>query len=240
MFKINLKRLVTVKSYKYIRGATGFLALALLASLSFGLYFSLIASPADYEQGGAVRIMYVHVPSAWMSLLIYSFIGLLSIIYVVARNQFAFTVACAAAPTGACFAFITLVTGSIWGKPMWGAWWVWDARLTSMLILFFFYLSYIFIIRAARDIRRAALPASIVSITGLINVPLVKFSVNLWNSLHQDATISKIGSPSIDPAMMKPLLIMAISWMLFFVIDLIIRVEKLLNFNKIKRCKAKL
>ncbi len=237
---MNIKRLFTVKSYKYLNRALPIISLLVFIFLFTGLYYSLIASPVDYEQGNAVRIMYVHVPSAWMSLFIYSLIGCLSVIYLTWKNHFAFILASAAAPIGACFAFITLVTGSIWGKPMWGAWWVWDARLTSMLILFFFYLSYIFTINSARDMYKAALPSSIISVIGLINVPLVKFSVNLWNSLHQDASISKLGAPSIDPAMLKPLILMAICWMLIFILDLTIRVEKFLNLIKIRRDKAKL
>ena len=192
-------------------------------TLCLGLYFALFASPQDYQQGEMVRIMYVHVPAAWMSLGIYTFIAICSFSCLVWRTRISYVLAVAAAPIGAGFALITLVTGSIWGKPIWGTWWVWDARLTSMLVLFFIYISYIAIINSGNSLLRAEKPASVMAIIGLINIPIVKFSVDIWYSLHQPASILKIGGPSIHPSMLLPLFIMFGSFIMYFVFVLLIR-----------------
>ena len=167
--------------------------------------------------------MYVHVPAAWMSLGIYTFIAICSFSCLVWRTRISYVLAVAAAPIGAGFALITLVTGSIWGKPIWGTWWVWDARLTSMLVLFFIYISYIAIINSGNSLLRAEKPASVMAIIGLINIPIVKFSVDIWYSLHQPASILKIGGPSIHPSMLLPLFIMFGSFIMYFVFVLLIR-----------------
>lgn len=197
-------------------------------ALFIGLYYAFIESPPDYQQGEMVRVMYVHVPSAWMSLGIYSFIALCSILNLVFRIKLAFIFALAAAPIGTIFALVTLITGSIWGKPIWGAWWVWDARLTSMLILFFIYVSYIIIATSGNNLFRAEKPASVIAIIGFINVPIVKFSVNIWYSLHQDASIMKFGMPSIHHSMLLPLFIIFFSFILYFLLVFCIRIQYLL------------
>lgn len=209
-----------------------FLFIVMFGILGLGLYQALVSSPIDYQQGEMVRIMYVHVPAAWMSLGIYSFIALCSFVNLVWRVSLSYLFAIAAAPIGAIFALITLVTGSIWGKPIWGTWWVWDARLTSMLVLFLFYLSYIAVINSGDDIKRAEKPASVVALIGFINVPIVKFSVNLWYSLHQPASIIKMGGPAIDKSMLIPLLLMFVVFILYFLIMMILNTNRLiLSFN---------
>lgn len=194
----------------------------------FGIYLAFFGSPADYQQGNMVRMMYIHVPSAWMSLSIYIFIALCSLSSIVWRTSLSYLLAFSAAPIGCLFSLITLVTGSLWGKPMWGTWWVWDARLTSMLILFLLYISYIVIVNSSDDIRRSEKPASVVAIIGAINIPIVKFSVDIWNSLHQPASIFRINGPSIDFSMMQPLIIMFLACIFYFIAILIIRVKSLI------------
>lgn len=193
-----------------------------------GIYYALVVSPLDYQQGEMVRIMYVHVPSAWMALGIYIFIGLCSLLAIVWKLRFTFLMAVAAAPVGAVFAAITLITGSLWGKPVWGAWWVWDARLTSMLVLFLLYLAYIGITNAGDDLFRTEKPASAIALLGVINVPIVKFSVDIWNSLHQPASVIKMGGPAIDASMLTPLLIMFGAYVTFFIAVWIVRVRTVL------------
>lgn len=201
--------------------------------LFIGLYYSIFSSPIDYQQGDMVRIMYVHVPAAWMSLGVYVFMAVCSFSAIVWRTRISYILAVAAAPIGAIFALITLVTGSIWGKPIWGTWWVWDARLTSMLVLFLLYISYISITNSGFSILRAEKPASVMALIGLINIPIVKFSVDIWYSLHQPASVLKIGGPSIHSAMLLPLTIMFASFVIFFILALIMRTKILMI--KIKR-----
>ncbi len=197
--------------------------------ISVGLYYALFASPPDYQQGEMVRIMYVHVPAAWMSLGIYSFMSVCSFSALIWKTRISYILAIAAAPIGAMFALITLVTGSIWGKPIWGTWWVWDARLTSMLILFFLYLSYIAIVNSGSNILRAEKPASVMAIIGFINIPIIKFSVNIWYSLHQPASVLKIGGPSIHSSMLLPLMIMFFGFIIYFILTLLMRTRILMN-----------
>ncbi|MCC2646027.1 MAG: ccmC [Rickettsiaceae bacterium] len=197
--------------------------------LPIALWQALYASPEDYQQGDLVRIMYVHVPSAWMSLLIYSFIALCSLSNIIWRVPFAYILAMSAAPIGAGFTLITLVTGSIWGQHTWGTWWVWDARLTSMLILFLFYISYIAIVNAGDSLVRSEKPAAIIALIGFINVPIVKFSVNIWNSLHQPASVFRMEGPSIHTSMLIPLMLMFTAFGLYFIIFLFLRAETFLN-----------
>lgn len=203
-------------------------------TLALGLYYAIFSSPPDYQQGEMVRIMYVHVPSAWMSLGIYSFISMCSFSTLVWKTRLAYIMAVAAAPTGTTFALITLVTGSLWGKPIWGTWWVWDARLTSMLILFLQYISYIMIINS-NSLFRAEKPASVMALIGFINIPIVKFSVDIWYSLHQPASVFKSGGSSIHSSMMIPLMIMFFSFILYFLILLLIGTKTILNNYKNKR-----
>ncbi len=187
-----------------------------LALLAIGLYGAFITSPADYQQGETVRIMYVHVPSAWMALFIYGVMAVLSIVALVFRHPLADAAAKSAAPIGAAFCLLALATGSLWGKPMWGTWWVWDARLTSMFVLMLLYLGYIAIWNAIDDPHRAASLARIVALVGAINIPIVKFSVDWWNTLHQPASVFRMGGPKIDTAMLWPLLIMGVAFTMLF------------------------
>ncbi len=174
--------------------------------LGIGLYAGLFIAPADYQQGDAFRIIYVHVPSAWLSMAGYAALAVASAIGLIWRIKLAHWVAHAAAPIGASFTFLALVTGSIWGKPMWGAWWVWDARLTSELVLLFLFLGYMALAQAFDDPRKGDRAAALLAVVGVVNLPIIKFSVDWWSTLHQPATIAKFGKPSISWDMLWPLL----------------------------------
>ncbi|HEY7765853.1 MAG TPA: heme ABC transporter permease [Aestuariivirgaceae bacterium] len=188
---------------------------AMLILFAAGLYLALVQAPQDYQQGETVRIMFVHVPAAWMALLVYSLMAAAHGAAIVFRHPLADVAAKAAAPIGACFTFLALATGSLWGKPMWGAWWVWDARLTSMFVLFLLYLGYLAIWQASENGRGQKI-ARIVAIVGFINVPIVKFSVDWWNSLHQPASVFRRGGPTIDPLLLSPLIVMALAYLALF------------------------
>ena len=194
-------------------------------SLLLGLVFALYVSPNDYQQGSTVRIMYIHVPSAWLAMLTFLIMTIYSIIALAFKIPFGFIVNSAVAPIGATFTFICLFTGSLWGKPMWGTWWVWDARLTSVALLFMMYLVIIFLKKTTTNINFGEKITSIFIIICSINLPIIKFSVDWWNTLHQTASISKISSPSIDPSMMKPLLIMTIFFISVGLLIAIIRIK---------------
>ena len=196
-----------------------------MVTLAMGLIFALFLSPNDYQQGSTVRIMYVHVPSAWLALLTFAIMTIYSIIALAFKIPFGFIINSAVAPIGAIFTLICLVTGSLWGKPMWGTWWVWDARLTSVAILFIIYLIIIIINFSFenRNIREKIVAVFV--IIGSINLPIIKFSVDWWNTLHQPASISKLSSPSIDPSMLRPLLIMTVAFMLIGLLIALIRIK---------------
>ncbi len=196
-----------------------------VALLGLGLYFALLASPADYQQGESVRIMYVHVPAAWMALFVYSCLAAASAVALIWKHPVADLVAKASAPIGACFTFIALATGSIWGKPMWGVWWVWDARLTSVLILFFFYMGHIALTSAFEDASRSERAAAILALVGFINIPVIKWSVDWWNTLHQPASMIRMDGPAIHTSMLAPLLIMAAAFTAYYVTVLILRLR---------------
>ena len=196
-----------------------------LITLITGLIFAFYLSPNDYQQGSTVRIMYIHVPSAWLALLIFFIMTVYSIIGLAFKIPFSFIVTSAVAPIGAIFTLICLITGSLWGKPMWGTWWVWDARLTSVAILFFIYLIIIFLKNSFTNINLAEKITAIFVIVGSINLPIIKFSVDWWNTLHQRASISKLSSPSVDPSMLRPLIIMTISFSLISLVIAIIRIN---------------
>ena len=183
--------------------------------LAYGLY-RVAYVPADYQQGDSVRIMFVHVPAAWMSLFGYSFIFIASVTALIFRHPLGHAAARAAAPVGAVFTLLALITGSLWGQPMWGTWWVWDARLTSVLVLFFIYLGYIALWQAIDEPTRAARAASILAIVGFINVPIVKFSVDWWNTLHQPASVSRLARPALHADFLYPLLIMGAGFLVLF------------------------
>jgi heme exporter protein C len=189
-----------------------------------GLYYGLLASPADYQQGETVRIMYVHVPSATLGLGVYVFMAVMSFIFLVWRHPLAEVASRAASPIGAAFTLIALVTGSIWGKPTWGTWWVWDARLTSMLILFFLYLGHMALANAFDEPSRGAKAAAILALVGVVNVPIIKFSVDWWNTLHQPASITTM-DVAIDPLMLRPLALMAGGFVGLFITLLLVRMK---------------
>jgi len=201
-----------VRADKY---AKVFLILAFLAMI-VALYGGLFLAPADRYQGDAFRIIYVHVPSAWLSMFAYAFMAGASLVSLVWRFSAAHAVATVIAPIGAVFTLMCLLTGSLWGKPMWGTWWEWDARMTSELVLLFIYLGYIALRAAFDEQSKADKAAAIFALIGVVNLPIIKYSVNWWNTLHQGATISKIGKPSITWDMGWPLLLMAIGFTLFF------------------------
>ena len=190
-----------------------------------GLYFALFASPADYQQGDTVRIMYVHVPAAWTALACYTFIAVMSAVSLIWKHPLADIAARSAAPLGAGFTVIVLATGSLWGKPTWGTWWVWDARLTSVLVLLFIYLGHIALTHAFDNPARGAKAAAILALVGFVNIPIIKFSVDWWNTLHQPASLTRLDRPSIDPSMLTPLLLMGVAFTLYFVTMLLVRMR---------------
>src|SRR6202162_4685025 len=192
------------------------LAAATAILLLIGLYQSAMA-PDDYQQGATVKIMFIHVPNAWLSMFVWGVMSAAALGTLVWRHPLADVPAKAAAPIGAAFTFLALVTGSLWGRPMWGAYWVWDARLTSVLVLFLMYLGLIALWRTVDDPSRAARAAAILTLVGAVTLPIIKFSVEWWNTLHQPASVLRLGSPAIHPAILTPLLIMALAFTLLFV-----------------------
>ena len=189
---------------------------AALTLLVIGLYLSFFEAPPDYQQGETVRIMFIHVPAAWLSMLGYAVMAVASLGTLVWRHPLADVTAKATAPLGAAFTFIALVTGSLWGKPMWGTYWVWDARLTSELVLLFMYLGLIALWQAVSDPGRAARAAAVLTLVGTINLPIIKFSVDWWNTLHQGDSIFRMGGPTIDITMLIPLFVMMAAMTLMF------------------------
>lgn len=198
----------------------GWTCLGLMAG---GLYGGLVAAPPDYQQGESYRIIFVHVPSAWLSLFIYVVMAGASAIALVWRIKLAEVVAIESAPIGASFTFLALVTGSLWGKPMWGTYWVWDARLTSELILLFLYFGVIGLNAAIEDRRTASRACGLFAIVGVVNIPIIHYSVEWWNTLHQGPTVTKLDAPSIHVSMLVPLLLMAVSFKLFYATVLLTR-----------------
>jgi len=184
-------------------------------TLAIGLWLAL-GVPDDYQQGATVKIMFVHVPAAWLGLFVYTCLGGASFFGLVFRHSLADAAAKAAAPLGAAFTFLALVTGALWGRPMWGAWWAWDARLTSVLVLFLFYLGYMALHAAIDDEIKAARAAAILALVGLVNLPIVHFSVEWWSSLHQGASVLRAGGPAMPPVYLTPLLLVALGYMLLF------------------------
>jgi heme exporter protein C len=201
---------------------------------AIGLYGALVTSPPDFQQGETVRIMFVHVPAAWLAMLVYSVMALASAVAIIFRHPLADVAAKTAAPIGAVFCFLALATGSLWGKPMWGAWWVWDARLTSMFVLLLLYIGYIAIWQAIEEPGRAAMIARIVALVGFINIPIIKFSVDWWNSLHQPASVFKIGGPSIAPSMLWPLLVMGLAYTFLFLALHLISIRSEITARKLR------
>ena len=192
------------------------LAALWVALFGVGLYLAFFIAPADYQQGDTVRIMFIHVPSAWLAMFCYVLIAASSVGSLIWRHPLADVAAKAAAPIGAAFTLLALVTGSLWGKPMWGAYWVWDARLTSVLVLFFLYLGLIALWQSIEEPSRAGRAAAILALVGIINIPIIKFSVDWWNTLHQPASVMRLGGPTIHPAILTPLLVMAAGFTVLF------------------------
>src|SRR5207342_3562017 len=199
---------LTARVLPWLAGATAILLLV-------GLYQSAMA-PDDYQQGATVKIMFIHVPNAWLSMFVWGVMSLAALGTLVWRHPLADVAAKSAAPLGAAFTFLALVTGSLWGRPMWGTYWVWDARLTSVLVLFLMYLGLIALWRTIDDPARAGRAAAILTLVGAVNLPIIKFSVDWWNTLHQPASVFRMGGSSIDPALLTPLLIMTLAFTLLF------------------------
>jgi heme exporter protein C len=209
----------------------GRLSVLLLAG---GIVLALVVAPPDYQQGESVRIMFVHVPSAWMALFIYALMALASAAALIWRHPLAELAAQEAAPLGAGFTLICLVTGSLWGQPMWGTWWVWDARLTSVLVLFFLYLGYLALVHAFDDPTRGARAGAILALVGVVNLPVIKFSVDWWNTLHQPASVFRLGGPTIVLSMLLPLLVMALAFTALFLTLWLIRIRTAILARRIR------
>src|SRR6476661_2860614 len=193
------------------------LAAAAVLMLALGVNQAFFAAPDDYQQGATVKIMFLHVPAAWLSMFCWGVMSIAALGTLVWRHPLADVAGKAAAPIGAAFTLLCLVTGSLWGRPMWGTYWVWDARLTSVLILFLLYLGVIALWRTVEDPSRAARAAAILTLVGAINLPIIKFSVDWWNTLHQPASVIRLSGPSIYPTILVPLLVMALAFTLLFV-----------------------
>lgn len=233
-FIVDLKLGYLIKHHKTF--FTCCLLLFVVASL-LAIWF-IINAPDDYLQGVYAKIMYIHVPSAWAALILYISLTAFSLLFMVMNNPIFFHASYALAPIGLTFSIITLITGSIWGKPTWGTWWVWDARLTSMLILAFIYLAYISIASSFRNEMKAARISSIFAIIGLINIPIIKFSVHLWSTLHQGSSLIKYGGPSIHSSMLAPLLICFFSVVFFCCGIFILRIKFNLIIRKINKLQS--
>lgn len=192
-------------------------------TLLAGLYYGFFVAPPDYQQGESYRIMFVHVPAAWMSMFVYMVMATSAAIGLIWRIKTADLMASMSAPIGAAFTFIALVTGSLWGKPMWGTYWVWDARLTSELVLLFLYLGFIALQASIEDPRNAARAGAVLAIVGVVNIPIIHYSVEWWSTLHQGATVTKLDKPSIHITMLIPLLLMAVSFKLYYLASVLMR-----------------
>ena len=198
-----------------------------------GIYFALFASPADYQQGETVRIMYVHVPAAWVAMACYTFIAVMSAVSLIWKHPLADIAARAAAPLGAGFTIIVLATGSLWGRPTWGTWWEWgDARLTSVLVLLFLYLGHIALTHAFDNPARGAKAAAVLALVGFVNIPIIKFSVEWWATLHQPASVIRLDGPTIHSSILIPLLIMGLAFTFYFVTMLLVRMRAELAARK--------
>ena len=224
---VNWQRLANPTSFlKWSHRVLPWASVTTVILLTAGIYLSLFVAPPDYQQGETVRIMFVHVPSAWMALFTYAVMAGASAAGLIWKSPLSHLTAKAAAPIGASFTLLALVTGALWGQPMWGTWWVWDARLTSVLILFFLYLGYIALWQAIDDYTRAAKSAAILALVGIVNIPIIKFSVDWWNTLHQPASVLRMDGPSIHLTLLIPLLVMGVAFTGYFVVVLLIRLER--------------
>ncbi|MBS0289788.1 MAG: heme ABC transporter permease [Proteobacteria bacterium] len=224
-----IKMLVSLGSlrrcYHFLGSIAPWSMLLGLVAIAYGTLQGLFVAPSDYLQGHGFRIIYVHVPCAFFSMAIYIGMSICSMVYLIWRIKLADIIAFSLAPVGAFFTFAALVTGAIWGKPMWGTWWIWDARLTSELILLFLYLGYIGLYNAIGQKRQAAKACAILSLIGIVDIPIIHYSVYWWNTLHQGATISKFSAPSIEKSMLIPLLWMLGGFALYLVALLSVRIR---------------
>ncbi len=218
--------------YKWSGKVIPWLAIACAILFALGLWGGLVKAPADYQQGDSFRIIYVHVPAAWMSLFIYMVMAGSGAIGLIWRIKLAEIACISSAPIGAAFTFLALVTGSIWGKPMWGTWWVWDARLTSELLLLFLYLGVMGLANAIEDARKSARAVAILALVGVVNIPIIHYSVEWWYTLHQGPTVTKFSAPSIHIDMLIPLLYMAVAFKLFYLLLLLLRSRNALLDNE--------
>ena len=219
------------KTLPWLIAATG-------ALVAVGLYLAFFASPPDYQQGETVRIMYIHVPAAWLSMFGYGVMAVAALGTLVWRHPLADVTAKAAAPIGAAFTFLALVTGSLWGKPMWGTWWVWDARLTSELVLLLMYFGLIALWQAVEDPGRAARVVAVLILVGSINIPIIKFSVDWWNTLHQGESIFRIGGPTIDWSMLRALFVMMAAMTLLYLVLLFMAMTNEILRRRVRTLQA--
>lgn len=201
------------------------LAVLAVVMFGYGLVGGLVLAPPDYQQGDGFRIIYVHVPAAFLSLMVYAFMAGAAAVSLIWRVKLADIVVTSSAPLGAWFTFLALVTGALWGKPMWGTWWVWDARLTSELILLFLYLGFIALQGAIVDQQQASRAGNILILVGVVNLPVIHYSVYWWNTLHQGATLSQFAKPSMASEMLYPLLAMIMAFVVYYVLVLLLRVR---------------
>lgn len=226
MFGPTLDRLAAPKFFYPFAGRLvpwlGTLAAVLLV---LGAGWGLAVAPADYQQGDSYRIMFIHVPAAWLSMLTYMVMAAGAFVFLVWRIKLADMLAKCCAPLGAAFTFLTLVTGSLWGKPMWGTWWAWDARLTSELVLLFLYLGLIALRGAIDEPQRAGRATALLALVGVVNIPIIHFSVEWWNTLHQPASLTRMDGPAIHPAMLTPLLLMIAGFTVYFAAVLLQRMR---------------
>ena len=209
------------------------LLIAMILIVLVGLVYALFVSPPDYIQGDSVRIMYVHVPSSFIALGCFGFIGIASILNLIFKIKFVSLMAKSLAPVGCIFSLVSIVTGSLWGKPTWGIWWVWDARLTSMAILFLFYLAYIFTWQFVNNFEKANKITSVIGIIGLFNLPVIKYSVDWWNTLHQSSSITLTSAPTIHYTMLVPLIIMFLGMVIYSLIIFLMRYKNRIDEVKI-------
>ncbi len=209
--------------YQFANRLIPWLGWSTLITFIIGAYLGLFVAPTDYQQGESYRIIYIHVPAAWMSMFVYMVMAVAGGIGLVWKMKMADIIASSAAPLGAAFTILALVTGSLWGKPMWGTWWIWDARLTSELILLFLYLGFIALQSAIEDRRTAANACAVLALVGVVNIPIIHYSVEWWNTLHQGATVTRFDKPAMATSMLIPLLTMFLAFKLYFGTTLLMR-----------------
>lgn len=219
------KYLATKNCYHTVNRILPFVGIVAFLTLLVGVYLGLVVAPPDYQQGDAVRIMYVHVPAAYTAMLIYVVMACMALVYLIWRVKSAAMCLSASLVIGAWFSFLALYTGAVWGYPMWGTWWIWDARLTSALILFFIYMGLIALQFAYRDVNTSDKAVAVLTLIGFVNIPIIHCSVLWWNTLHQGPTLSQLKKPSIDMALLYPLLVMIGAFMLLYVTILLLRLR---------------